>query len=239
MRLQAFLRATAAPGREVVALEPFTAYFHPSDRLKYLNYAVPADDAEPGADEIERLRTAFRERDRLPRLEWVEEAAPLVAAALERAGMEEELRTPMLACSAEELIEPDVPGAEIAAADEEDLRELSDIQRVAFGGEPLGANEQPHVPSGGAVLARIAGEPVSAADWTPVIDGYSEIVGVATADAWRREGSPPRHRGRNQGRVRGRRLDLRALTGRRDSPARLRPRRLPRVATMLHWSDPA
>jgi|SRR5215203_941582 len=188
MRLQAFLRATAAHGREVVALEPFTAYFHPSDGLKYLNYAVPADDAEPGADEIERLRAAFRERDRLPRLEWVEEAAPLVAAALERAGMQEELRTPMMACSAEELIEPDVPGAEIAPAGEEDFRELSDIQRVAFGGEPLGTDAQPHVPSGGAVLARIAGEPVSAADWTPVIDGYSEIVGVATADAWRRRG---------------------------------------------------
>lgn len=188
MRLQAFLRATAAPGREVVALDPFTAYFHRSDRLKYLNYAIPADGAEPADDEIERLRDAFRERDRLPRLEWVEEAAPLVAAALERAGMQEELRTPMMACSPEELAEPNVQGAEIAPAGEKDLRELSDIQRVAFGGEPLGADEPPHVPSGGAVLARIGGEPVSAADWTPVIDGYSEIVGVATADAWRRRG---------------------------------------------------
>ena len=87
MRLQAFLRATAAPGREVVALDPFTAYFHPSDQLKYLNYAVPSDNAEPAEDEIERLRDAFRERDRLPRLEWVEEAAPQVVATLERAGM--------------------------------------------------------------------------------------------------------------------------------------------------------
>ena len=147
MRLQAFLRATAAPGREVVALDPFTAYFHRSDRLKYLNYAIPADGAKPAEDEIERLRDAFRERDRLPRLEWVEEAAPLVAAALERAGMQEELRTPMMACSLEELAEPDVPGAEIAPAGEEDLRELSDIQRVAFGGEPLGADEQPHAPA--------------------------------------------------------------------------------------------
>src|SRR5215212_2326045 len=178
MRLQAFLRATSAPGREVVALDPFTAYFHRSDRLKYLNYAIPADGAEPAEDEIARLGDAFRERDRLPRLEWVEEAAPLVAAALERAGMQEELRTPMMACSPEELAEPDVPGAEIAPAGEEDLREVSDIQRIAFGGEPLGADEQPHTPSGGAVLARIGGEPVSAADWTPIIDGYSEIVGV-------------------------------------------------------------
>ena len=47
MRLQAFLRATAAPGREFVAARPFTAYFNPTNTLKYLNYAIPADGAEP------------------------------------------------------------------------------------------------------------------------------------------------------------------------------------------------
>ena len=38
------------------------------------------------------------------------------------------------------------------------------------------------------MLARIGGEPVSVAAWTPVMDGYSEIVGVATAEKWRRRG---------------------------------------------------
>jgi hypothetical protein len=79
MRLQAFLRATAAPGRDLLQLGSFTAYFHPTDPLKYLNYAIPADAAEPDGDEVERLREAFRERERLPRLEWIEEAAPGVA----------------------------------------------------------------------------------------------------------------------------------------------------------------
>jgi ribosomal protein S18 acetylase RimI-like enzyme len=187
MRLQAFLRETAASEREVVELESFTAYFHPSDRLKYLNYAIPRDEAQPDRDEIERLREEFRGRDQLPRLEWVEEAAPLVSASLDEAGMKEELRTPMMACSPEDVVEPDVEAA-VALVGPEDLRELSDIQRVAFGGEPLAADAEPHVPSGGAVLARIDGEAVSAAAWTRIIDGYSEIVGVATADAWRRRG---------------------------------------------------
>jgi ribosomal protein S18 acetylase RimI-like enzyme len=188
MRLQAFLRATAAPGRDLLRLGPFTAYFHPTDTLKYLNYAIPADAAEPDEEEIERLREAFRERERLPRLEWIEEAAPVVAAALERVGMAEELRTPLMALHPEEVTEPETGDATVQSVGPDDLRALSDIQRVAFGGEPLPADAEPQAPSGGAVLARIGGEPVSAAAWTPVLDGHSEIVGVATAEKWRRRG---------------------------------------------------
>jgi ribosomal protein S18 acetylase RimI-like enzyme len=187
MRLQAFLRAVAAPNREIVGSPPFTAYFHPSDSLKYLNYAIPEDGAEPDEAAIGRLREVFRERDALARLEWIDEAAPGVADALERAGMREELRTPLMTLSPAELMEPEVE-AQVAAVGEADLRELSDIQRVAFGGQPLAAEEQPPAPSGGAVLARIDGEAVSAAAWTPVFDGHSEIVGVATAERWRRRG---------------------------------------------------
>jgi ribosomal protein S18 acetylase RimI-like enzyme len=101
--------------------------------------------------------------------------------------MREELRTPMMECSPEDLVEPEAE-ATVAPVGPEDLRELGDLQRVAFGGEPLAADAEPHVPSGGAVLARTDGEAVSAAAWTPVLDGYSEIVGVATAEAWRRRG---------------------------------------------------
>ena len=188
MRLQAFLRAVAAPNREIVRSDAFTAYFHPHDPLKYLNYAIPDDGASPQTEEIELLRELFRERDRLPRLEWVEEAAPLVAPALEKAGMTEELRTPLMTLAPEELASPDVPGAVVTPVGADDLREAVDIQRVAFGGAPLGETEAPPRPGGGAVLARMDGEAVSAATWTRVADGYSEIVGVATAEQWRRRG---------------------------------------------------
>jgi ribosomal protein S18 acetylase RimI-like enzyme len=188
MRLQAFLRAVASPDREIVEIPPFTAYFHPSDRLKYLNYAIPEDGAEPDEAAVDQLRATFREHDSLPRLEWIDEAAPRVAGALAQAGMREELRTPLMTLAPEELIEPDVEGASVAPAQPGDLRELADIQRVAFGGAPLSPEEQPPTPSGGAVLARIEGEAVSAANWTAVFDGHSEIVGVATAEAWRRRG---------------------------------------------------
>jgi GNAT superfamily N-acetyltransferase len=187
MRLHAFQRATAAPGREVVDIGPFRAYFHPTDTLKYLNYAIPDAGTEPAADEIELLRAAFRERDRLPRLEWIEEAAPGLAAALESAGMREELRTPLMSLAEDELVSPGVE-ATVERVGPDNLRNAVNIQRVAFGGRPLSEGEEPRAPSGGTVLARVGSEPASAASWSPVLDGCSEIIGVATAEAWRSRG---------------------------------------------------
>lgn len=188
MRLQAFLRATAAPRREVLELGRFTAFIHPAEPLEFFNYAIPTGDVDPNGDDVDRLRAAFRQRDRLPRLEWIEEAAPRLAAALERAGMLERLRTPLMACSQDEIVEPEVEGAAVTPAGTDDLRELVNIQRVAFGGRPLADEEEPPRLGGGGVVARIGSVPVSAAAWTEVIDHHSEIVGVATSEAWRGRG---------------------------------------------------
>jgi ribosomal protein S18 acetylase RimI-like enzyme len=239
MRLQAFLRATAAPGRDLLQLGPFTAYFHPTDTLKYLNYAIPADAAEPHGDEVERLRGAFRERERLPRLEWIEEAAPGVAAALERAGMAEELRTPLMALHPEELTEPDAGDATVQAVGPDELRVLSDIQRVAFGGDPLPADAEPQALRGGAVLARIGDEPVSVAAWTPVLDGHSEIAGVATAEKWRRRGLAGLVTAAAAGGAFEAGASTCVLSPGDETALRVYARAgFHRVATMLHYSDP-
>ena len=82
-RLHSFLRTSVATGRTVVAVPPFTAYLDPEDPLRFLNYAIPDDDVEPTPADVERLRAVFREHDRLPRLEWIEEIAPRLAPELE------------------------------------------------------------------------------------------------------------------------------------------------------------
>ena len=72
-----------------------------------------------------------------------------------------------------------------------DVRETLNLQRAAFGEAPMADDEEPRDPrrrGGGAVIARSNGEAVAAASWTPVRDEASEIVGVATAEAWRRRG---------------------------------------------------
>src|SRR6266511_1631044 len=128
----------------------------------------------------------------------------------------------------------------VAPVGPDDLREATDIMRVAFGGAPLAAGEEPRAPRGGAVLARSAGTPVSAAMWTPVSDGISEIVGVATAEDWRRRGlagvvtAAATHAAFEAGAVFG------VLSPGDDTAQRVYARAgYRRVATMLHWSDPS
>lgn len=192
-RMQTFLRESAGIGRDVVAVAPFTAFIHRSDSLKFLNYAVPDGDVVPTPADVERLRELFRERDRLPRLEWIEEFAPRLAAELERAGMHEELRTPLMACQPKWLVEApaDVPQLSIRAMADGDLREATELQRHAFGDPPLGPDEKPSDPrarGGGGVIARSGSEPVAGGGWTRVIDGVSELVGISTAERWRQRG---------------------------------------------------
>lgn len=242
--LQAFLRASAARGRRVLCVAPFTVTIHPHDRLKFVNYAIPDDGARPDPAAIAALRDAFRAHDRLPRLEWIEEAAPDVAAALAAAGMAEELRTPLMACTAAELVatEAAVDGLVVGAAGVGDLRAVARVQRAAFGVAPLAADEPPSDPrvgGGGAVLARVAGEPVAAATWTAVIDGCSEVGGVATAEPWRGRGLA--------GVVTAAAARAAFAAGAARcvlSPGDDRAQRVyaragfRRAATMLHWSDP-
>jgi ribosomal protein S18 acetylase RimI-like enzyme len=236
-QLQAFLRATAAPGREVVRSGPFQAYFDPDDEMKYLNYAIPDDGAQPSGGDVEALRATFVARERLPRLEWIAEAAPEVAAALEAAGMRQELATPLMACTPDELRVPDVE-AEIEPVTAAEAFETRNMQLVAFGQEPLseggGSAEPPHR----FVRARIDGQIVAAGGWSAVVDGVSEIVGVATAEPFRGRGLAGAITAvATEGAfAEGARLCV--LSPGDEAAQRVYARAgFSRVATMLHWSD--
>jgi len=69
--LQAFLRTSAERGRIVIRVAPFTVTIDADDPLRFLNYAIPDDDAVPDGEAVSALRAAFRGHDRLPRLEWI------------------------------------------------------------------------------------------------------------------------------------------------------------------------
>jgi ribosomal protein S18 acetylase RimI-like enzyme len=242
--LQAFLRTSAGRGRLVLRAGPFTVTIHPHDRLKFVNYAIPDDGARPDAAAVEALRDAFRGNDRRPRLEWIEEAAPDVAAALAAAEMEEELRTPLMACAESELVaaQAAVDGLVVGAAGDGDLRDLARVQRAAFGDEPLAADAPPSDPrarGGGAVLARVGTEPVAAAAWTAVVDGFSEVAGVATAAAWRGRGLAGVVTAAAARAAFAAGADLCILSPGDDRAQRVYARAgFRRAATMLHWSDP-
>jgi ribosomal protein S18 acetylase RimI-like enzyme len=241
--LQAFLRATAAHDRVVVRITPFDAFFDPGNDLKYLNYAIPDDAAEPSRAAIEMVRAAFLERGRLPRLEWIEEAAPRTADALREAGMREELVTPLMACAPDELRAPEVD-AEIMLTGDSDAAAARRVQMVAFG-EPVADDADDDNPSGvsaetnrRSVVARIDGEVVAAGGWTRVIDGISEIVGIATAEPSRGRGLAGAVTAAAARGAFGEGADLCVLSPGDETAMRVYERAgFGRVATMLHWSD--
>lgn len=241
--MQRFLRAAAANGREVVEAAPFTAYLDREDPLKYLNYAVPDGDVVPAQSEIEALRQVFRERERLPRLEWIEEWAPRLAPTLADAGMLEELHTPLMTCGPDELVDAaaNVPDLSIKPVDDGDLHAAAGIQRAAFGQPPLGADEpawDPRAGGGGAVIARSGGEAVSAGAWTAVIDGVSEVAGVATAEQWRRRGLAGAVTAAAAGEAFAAGAALCVISPGDEGALRVYERAgFRRIATMLHWSD--
>src|SRR4051812_11012155 len=242
--LQAFLRTSAGHGRRVLRVEPFTVTIHPDDPLRFLNYAIPDDGAEPEDGAIARLRDAFALHGRLARLEWIEEAAPVVAAVLAANGMVEELRTPLMTCAPGELVEAtaDVEALTVEPVGDADLRAGGNVQRVAFGLDALAADEPPSDArrgGGGSVLARVDGVPAAAATWTAVVDGTSEVAGVATAEPWRRRGlaAVVTAAAARAAFAAGARLCV--LSPGHDEAQRVYARAGFRgTATMLHWADP-
>jgi len=201
-RLESYMRHAAALTHDVVDLSPFVLFFNPCDPLRFFNYARPAEPV--GGDlrgELGALCAAFHARERLPRFEFIEEFTPDLGPALRAAGFTEESRQPLLICTPETLHPaPGVPGQEIiqvtAAAPLDDLCACVTVQRRGFGEaaaapatEAEGEDQRRRIAAGAsAFLARLAGQPVGVADFTPPLDGLTELVGIATLETYRGRG---------------------------------------------------
>jgi GNAT superfamily N-acetyltransferase len=202
-RIQAQMRAVARRQYEAVPVPPFTLFFHDSDPLPYFNYAIPdGPDAASGkvTAPLDRLKAEFHARRRVPRFEFVEACAPRFAEALEAHGFTLENRAQLMVCPrGNERAVPAVGGLDLATLDGatplEEFAVFLDVQRRAFGlpagrvpsdKEALSLRET--LGGGLAFLGRIQGEPVATAMIQSPRDGLTELVGVATLEAFRRRG---------------------------------------------------
>ena len=105
--------------------------------------------------------------------------------------------------------------------------------------EPLAEGESLSPPRGGGVLARIGGEAVSAGQWTPVVDGSSEIVGIATAEPWRSRGLAGLVTAAASRAAFEAGASTCVLSPGNETAQRVYARAgFHRIATMLHYSDP-
>lgn len=190
----------------------FMTFFHATDDMRHVNYAIPdADWERAGGGSFALLRREFEGRSRLPRLEFIEEFAPTLPDALRAAGFVEEYRGPMMLCTRETLAAaPDVAGLTVERVDRNDdeaLRELVRTQREGFG---VAAGWTPTPEDlvypraalvdgaafvgryggryGGRYSGRYGGAAVGAGLINRPHDGLTELAGVATLEAYRRRG---------------------------------------------------
>lgn len=181
--------------RTLVPAGPFTGLLAPSGP-DYLNYTVAARPGEPVLDPAEvdagldALRAAFPEGTL--RFELIDEATPGAVDALEGAGLGVTLRVPVLTIEPPDLVRPEpAPGVTVELVTTERDHVLGSVlahRAFGMGGADLPTGPPPEPPDGGMVLARMDGEPVAVASWTPVADGVTEVVGVATVEEYRRQG---------------------------------------------------
>ncbi|MFD4226022.1 GNAT family N-acetyltransferase [Streptomyces sp. NPDC058545] len=186
--------AQRSPGH--LRIGPFTVRHNPDWQLKYANYAIPDQGAEPTAADVQALIAAFRERDRMPRLEYLPGGAPAVEPALLAAGFTVENRAPILACALGDLLPPKPVDALVIAepATDAEFDAAARVQHHGYGGtgEPEGGEaawlRDAAAGGGVAALATVDGVPAGAGGCSVPVDGLTELAGLAVADTFRRRG---------------------------------------------------
>ncbi|MFI5768091.1 GNAT family N-acetyltransferase [Streptomyces sp. NPDC051658] len=194
--VQNHARTLAQRSPDHLRIGPFTVRYNPNWSNKYANYAIPDRDAEPTAEDLDALIAAFREHDRLPRLEFLPGSAPAVEPALLAAGFTVENRAPVMACAPGDLLPPKpVDSLTIAEpATEAEFAAAALVQHHGYGetGEPEdGMAEWLRTAARGggvAALATVDGVPAGAGGCSVPVDGLTELAGLAVADAYRRRG---------------------------------------------------
>jgi ribosomal protein S18 acetylase RimI-like enzyme len=194
--IQTYVRKTAPRGRETEQVGPFLATYSPGTAHPMLNYAIPDDGAKPARAEIDALTAAYRRRDLLPRLEYFTDVAPDLEKLLVEAGYALERRVPLMTCTPAQRIDRPVPaGIRLRAPGSgEDFRRMRAAQNTAFG-EPaeIGDDEVEQLRSGTGVRHLLAedvesGAVVGGGLALEIVDGTTEIAGIAVLEAYRGRG---------------------------------------------------
>jgi ribosomal protein S18 acetylase RimI-like enzyme len=176
----------------------FLLMFTAASRHRYLNYAIPDDDADPSAAEVEALVDAFREADRMPRLEFLPTVAPALEARLLGHGFTVEERLPLMTCArtSARLVEPPEGVRIMVPFDDATMLAMVSLQHDIFDDpEPADANSVARLrfglERGARALVAVdsaTGVTVGAAQCVPPAGGATEVVGVAVASSHRRRG---------------------------------------------------
>jgi predicted GNAT family acetyltransferase len=195
--IMAFIRESRRV-RALPRVGPFALLFTEGTRLRFLNYAIPDDDADPDDSELDALVAAFRTADRLPRVEFLPSVAPALEPRLTAHGWTIENRLPLMTYTETMVRNLPAPDGIVvdAASDDVTLLEMARLQHDVFG-DPEPADQRTvdrlrgSLAHGGrALVGRDAetGAVVGAALSGAPAGGATEVVGVAVSPSYRRRG---------------------------------------------------
>jgi ribosomal protein S18 acetylase RimI-like enzyme len=209
-RIDAYLDAVPRSVARVEEVGPFTLFVNEGRGWRY--YARPRPgEATFTASDVAEARSRQRELLQPEEFEWVDDLTPELALAAEGDGLSVAIR-PLLHLERGAFAPaPGPPGAEIRLANpDDDLAAIQAVAKLAFDAPgtdvgPIGADAvaeaatavegdtveltRERLAAGLAVVAfaTIDGHPVAVGTHQPV-DGVTEIVGVGSAPAFRRQG---------------------------------------------------
>ncbi|BAZ15893.1 hypothetical protein NIES4071_77660 [Calothrix sp. NIES-4071] len=196
-RIQSYLRFAASKQRDIEQIGSFLATFSVHSDNPFLNYAIPDDNAIPSEADVNALITAYKQRLRIPRLEYITQLAPSVEGALLAAGFTVEGRLPLMTClpgSQQNLPVPE--GIELVApVTDTELFATIAAQNEAYGESAPTDDAVMRLRESMAagqivILARVAstGEAVGAGVCTVPNNGMTEIAAIGVRAPFRRRG---------------------------------------------------
>lgn len=196
--IQSYLRRAASRGRDTQHIGPLLATFTSQNTNPFLNYAIPDEDASPSPEDIASLIAAYQQRQCIPRVEYIPQAAPAVEPALLAAGFCVEERMPLMICSPEQLQPPLLPsGIELLTPRTDgEILALLTAQNEAYGEAALPGSDEVRrsrtfLEAGGiAVLARdsLTGAAVGGGMCNVPFDQTTELSSVGVRLPYRRRG---------------------------------------------------
>ncbi len=200
-QIEANIRAVGRQERLVIVRPHFELFISP-ERLDHLTFATPlspepADWSVAVADMV----AVFAQHGKRPRLEFMADLHPNLAAALEQAGLACESRAPVMVLPMAELAAPPLQPPEahylpLTAENEPLLKAYLIQQSIAYGGsgedeDALGwlPNLQRGLADGGVIGAALQqGETLLSGAVIQMGGGIGELAGVWTDPQWRQQG---------------------------------------------------
>jgi ribosomal protein S18 acetylase RimI-like enzyme len=199
--LQDYQRKAAAHAKQTHACPPFHIYLHPTDSFRFFNFAIPDHPIEQlSPEELDALEASFVAHDRTMRFEFLHEYTPQLRHILDAFAVPLESENPLLVCRPNDWtavpqpagleirrLTPDSPDADIAA----DI----DVGSRGFGEEGRGATPERIADlrrrlglGNEYFLALIDEQPAGVGAYMVLLDGITEMVGIATLPEFRQRG---------------------------------------------------